>query len=140
MNREEKQVIRKEICTLLDSCQGCQYRIGQGEVPVYCSTVCPAGITMQMLASQLIADERIKTSQKVPGIFTPLIVGPWSQEEEFYLMNHLNLYKVGHLSQRLNRAPKSVSAKASYLRRKYPDMIGPKRKAKQRFGDGIACQ
>ncbi|MDF2534391.1 MAG: hypothetical protein K0R18_548 [Bacillales bacterium] len=124
MNREEKRVIRKEISGLLDSCNGCQYRIGNGEVPVHCSTVCPSGITMQKLAAQLISDETIKTSQKVVAISIPVIVGPWSSDEEFYLLNHLNLYKVAHLSQRLNRAPKSVSAKASYLRRKYPDMIG----------------
>jgi hypothetical protein len=130
MNREEKRLIRKEICSLLDSCNGCQYRIGHGEVPVFCTTVCPAGITMQALAAQLIADETVITSQKVTGISVPVIAGPWSSDEEFYLMKHLNLYKVGHLSQRLNRDPKSVSAKASYLRKKFPDMIGPKRKAK----------
>jgi hypothetical protein len=123
MDREEKRVIRREIIELLDSCTGCKYRTCKGEVPVYCSNVCPAGMAMQSLSAQLILDETKKTSQKVVGTPTRIIEGPWSMEEEFYLLNHLNIFKVGHLSARLNRAPKSVAAKVSYLKRKYPDMI-----------------
>jgi hypothetical protein len=130
MNRKEKQTIRIEICSLLDQCIGCEYRISKGETPVYCSTVCPIGITMQSLSAQLIVDET-KTTQKVGGTTTPINIGPWSSDEEFYLINHINFYKVGHLSARLNRLPKSVSAKASYLRKKFPDVIAQqKRKAK----------
>lgn len=122
MSREEKRQIRLEITELLNKCQGCKYQYSKGETPAYCSTVCPVGITMQTLSQKLIQDEKRKISVE-PVFEKPLVVGEWSPEEEFYLLNHINLFQVNHLSIRLNRAPKSVSAKISYLKRKYPESI-----------------
>lgn len=135
MNREEKRVIRLEICKILENqCKGCEYRNSQGETPTYCYTVCSFGKKLIGLSSSLLQDEEgIKVAKKVESQseVQPIVhTGPWSQEEEYYLLNHINLYQVYHLSKRLNRAPKSVSAKISYLKRKYPDLIKHKKKGR----------
>ncbi len=119
MNREEKRVIRKQICRLLENeCKNCENKRSYGETPVHCITVCPVGIKMQSLSNQLIQDERKKKSN-----VNTFNEGPWSQEEEFYLLNHMNLFKLPHLSKRLNRNLTSISRKAYFLRRRYPELL-----------------
>lgn len=119
MNREEKRNIRLKIIKLLDSkCKGCDHHFGNS-THVYCSNECSIGKSLLMYSKQLIGEEptlELTEDIKRPDPFNR---GPWNLEEEFYLLNHMELFNTMHLATRLNRSPTSVSAKMNALKRKY---------------------
>ncbi len=114
MERKDKRRIRGEIGRMLDiECKGCRFK-RRPEHADYCSNTCPVGIYMQELMSQLCLDDApvIKEEREETR---PLNSGTWSEDEVFYLVNHVPYFPVKHLAKRLNRAHQTVYLKIRYL-------------------------
>lgn len=111
MSREEKRKIRIQIHELIDNeCMGCQYRCGY-ENAHFCVSECPVGKELKTLSNSL---EEAIPSEDVQA----LNKGHWTEEEVFYLANHLDQYKVPHLAAKLNRTPSSVYAKVISIQKR----------------------
>jgi hypothetical protein len=100
-----RRSIHMQIGNILDqNCKNCEFRnIGghySSEGQRYCSKECPVGQELQGLSNELLLDEG-KTR--------------WSEEQDFYLVNHLKRYSVHHLAIRLNRSKEAVKQRISYL-------------------------
>lgn len=118
MNRKEKQLIRQEILATLDSnCRGCDRVKFRKTKDSYCNVECPVGLKLQELASKLITDayevqdKPVKTAKPKRITDPPMKRGRWSDEEVFYLYNHLNHFSIEHLAERLQRSVMSVYCK-----------------------------
>ncbi|MCX8047303.1 MAG: zinc-finger domain-containing protein [Anoxybacillus gonensis] len=104
MTREEKKQIRLQILQLLDKCTGCKER-HHGTQSV-CIISCPIGKQMQQLSVLL--------SKESPRIKR----GKWTEEEEFYLWQHKDIFDISELAARLERSELSVYSKLRQLEKK----------------------
>lgn len=111
VSREEKRKIRIQIHELIENeCMGCQYRRGY-ENAHFCVSECPVGKKLKSLSNSLegtIMSEDVRVLNR----------GRWTEEEVFYLANHLVHYKVPHLAAKLNRTPSSVYAKVISIQKR----------------------
>lgn len=106
MERLAKKQIRMSIIRVLDSrCQTCMMRSGHNGQ--YCLKECEVTTQLQKLSSQLPKNENVNDSE--------YRTGKWSNDEEFYLLNHMDHYSIEHLSRRLNRDPEFVCNKKKRL-------------------------
>jgi hypothetical protein len=111
VSREKKRKIRIQIHELIESeCMDCQYRRGY-ENAHFCIKECPVGKKLKSLSDSL-EGKTTETSDQV------LNKGRWSEEEVFYLLNHLEHFKIPHLASKLNRPPGAVHSKAASLKRR----------------------
>nr|WP_194949950.1 zinc-finger domain-containing protein [Anoxybacillus flavithermus] len=105
VTREEKKQIRLQILKLLDTqCAGCKER--HSSTQSTCVISCPIGKQMQQL-SMLLAKE-------IPRVKR----GKWTEEEEFYLWQHKDIFDVPELAARLERSELSVYSKLRQLEKK----------------------
>jgi hypothetical protein len=119
VNRIEKRLIRKEITSRLDlHCRNCKLvKANQSKDP-YCNAKCPIGLQLQELALKLVTDadevkDQVINQEKPKRIADPpLNRGRWSDEEVFYLINHLRHFSIEHIAERLQRSVASVYNKA----------------------------
>jgi hypothetical protein len=110
LTRREKSAIRKEICMTLDrECRGCEFNktnafIGKNE---QCEG-CPVGIRLHVLSRNLVEDEKKKPNVTAKLSITSNFHGSWTEDEDFYLLHHYQLYDHVHLSKKFNRSPLSI--------------------------------
>jgi hypothetical protein len=99
-----RRSIHIQIGNILDKeCKGCKFRERgsyKSEFQRYCSKECPVGQELQRLSNELLLDEG---------------KAQWSEEQDFYLVNHLKKYSVHHLAIRLNRSHEAVKQRINYL-------------------------
>ncbi|TCJ04880.1 zinc-finger domain-containing protein [Cytobacillus praedii] len=111
MSREIKRKIRIQIHELIESeCMDCQYRRGY-ENAHFCVNECPVGKELKSLSESLEGKNKESSDQL-------LNKGRWTEEEVFYLLNHLDLFKIPHLASKLNRPPGAVHSKAASLKKR----------------------
>jgi len=116
VSREEKRRVRIQIHELIENeCMGCQYRRGY-ENASFCVNECPVGRELKSLSISL----EVEPTENKEQVLTK---GSWTEEEVFYLSNHLDLYNVPHLAARLNRTPSSVYTKVNSLRKRRKRVI-----------------
>lgn len=118
MTRSEKRAIRLEIIKLLEEkCKRCQYSKGyQNKI---CIEDCPIGYEIQSLSHRLMNGEKEEVvGNKVE--FDPESKSkrrPWTEEEDFYLLNHDGIFPRDHLAKRVNRTVHSVNSRIQLLKK-----------------------
>lgn len=99
LDRKEKKKIRMNIIKVLDKhCGNCMMRTGHSGK--YCIDHCDVTNDLKKLSKKL----NVKKDIVEPQYRT----GKWTNDEEFYLLNHMHLYPLEHLSNQLNRDPQFV--------------------------------
>lgn len=119
MDRQEKRMIRLSINDILESeCKVCEYNLIGREGYLHCVRECPVGKNLQSLSNKLLEDKKgvrkRKVYEKEPE---PYQRGPWSSDEEQYLINHVPYFKPMHIAKRLNRSPNTVYQKIYSLQK-----------------------
>ncbi|UII56685.1 hypothetical protein LS684_04260 [Cytobacillus spongiae] len=121
MTREEKREIRIKIHQVIEKdCKGCPIRYH--EQAQMCNSLCPVGEELQLLASNLIGDD-YRLQRKKNKRPEDVHKGRWNEEEELYLLHHMDLYPTDHLAKKLNRHPQSVYNKIVYFRKRQQKII-----------------
>lgn len=117
MDRKEKRRIRSQINNILDSeCRGCEYN-GKNQNRV-CNKECPVGIKMQEISQVLFQDKKKQTSIFDTAFdLNDYTRRPWTIEEDYYLINHADLYSTLHLAQKFGRTPAAVQNRLNILRK-----------------------
>jgi Zinc-finger len=118
MTRKEKRAIRLEIINLLDEkCKRCQYSRGyQNKI---CIEDCPVGYEFQSLSQRLLVSKK-KGSVDKKIEFDPENKSkrrPWTEEEDFYLLNHDGIVPRDHLAKKMNRTVHSVNSRIQLLKK-----------------------
>lgn len=114
MERSEKRSLHLKISKLLDQyCLSCKFHSSKTSNKT-CFETCNVGAELRRLSSLLVTDDNRDVQGKENS--DQLKRGCWSQEEEFYLINHMDIYKIDHLAMRLCRSPKSVYSKINRLK------------------------
>jgi hypothetical protein len=124
MTRQEKRTIRLEISKTLDTnCRNCKYFSGYNKQ--ICAS-CPVGISMQELNKKLEIHNKhsaLKPKKVMPkpmtddGINLQSKRRPWTEYEDFYLLNHSKLYTNAHLAEKLNRSVMAVTMRIGKIRK-----------------------
>jgi hypothetical protein len=107
MTREEKKLIRLQIISLLEQCQGCKFR-SVTNAGIHVCPACPIGQQMQELGKKLDQSKTIFDGEKRRG---------WTEEEDFYLLHHYGIAPVERIAERLGRTPMAVIRRAYVLRK-----------------------
>ncbi|PKG23929.1 hypothetical protein [Niallia nealsonii] len=122
MDKGEKKKIRLEIIGILNTeCSNCPY-LKDNQFNKMCHHTCTFGKRMQELQVKMETKaEEVKVMKKQS--VKPYNKGRYTPEEEFYLLHHMDLYRLTHLANRLNRSLSSVSLKIKQLRRKKKEKV-----------------
>jgi hypothetical protein len=132
MDRQQKKAIHLRITQLLDShCKGCEFRSIYNS-HLHCNTNCSIGKELAACSSRLLDKSAINEYAEE---YDSLQSGLWTKEEEFYLINHANLFKIEHLAQRLNRTHGAVYNK---IRRFEKAKVISKLKRRKVSEDGLS--
>lgn len=117
INREEKRGIRKRINDIMETeCKGCQFEKGYTNNRI-CREVCPIGTKIQHLSNHLLNDSS-------PNLIDPEKLAepdpsqrrPWTDDEDYYLMNHIKHFNAVHIAKKLNRTPSSIRTRLQILK------------------------
>ncbi|MGG3452329.1 zinc-finger domain-containing protein [Domibacillus aminovorans] len=113
ITQEEKRLIRMGIHDLVETeCRGCPFVSVITEQESYCRQKCQVAYRLKGLSRQLLQDE---IDGGPYGSHVNRVYGDWTEDEDFYLVNHIPYFDEFHLSKRLNRAPGSIMRRLNML-------------------------
>jgi hypothetical protein len=131
MDRKRKRAIHLKITQLLDEhCTSCDFR-GKNKSHSHCKHNCPIGKEFAIYSSMLEGTGNDHFAVPEDSLNT----GRWTKEEEIYLINHANIFKVDHLAKTLNRSHGSVWNKLTRLKKAKILSMPKKRKVNE---DGLS--
>ncbi|WP_199425793.1 HTH domain-containing protein [Thermaerobacillus caldiproteolyticus] len=114
-----KRAIRLQLTLLLDQCDGCEYQ-KRAESSVQICSKCPLGKQIQRLGKMLDGEEVHIDGTKRRH---------WTEEEDFYLINHYGILPMERLAERLGRSRDTVRARIYALRKKGLTQVYLRKKA-----------
>lgn len=114
MTKAEKKLIRLQIISLLERCQGYPYH-SVTNACIHICPGCPIGQQMQELGKKLWRKEE-KKQQKIAKKPVAKKYRPWTPEEEEYLLQNLHM-KRSELAKQLGRTYRAVLRRISDLKK-----------------------
>ncbi|NUK29490.1 HTH domain-containing protein [Parageobacillus sp. VR-IP] len=103
MTREEKNLIRLQIISLLERCQDCQFR-SVTNASIHVCPSCPIGQRVQALGKKISGEELARYRN-------------WTKEEDAYLWNNQHLPRK-ELAKHLGRTRQAVINRLAELRKR----------------------
>ncbi|EZP75040.1 hypothetical protein H839_16108 [Parageobacillus genomosp. 1] len=103
MTKAEKKLIRLQIISLLERCQGCPYH-STTNASIHVCPSCPIGQRMQALGQKISGEEFVRYRN-------------WTKEEDEYLWNNQHLRRK-ELAKHLGRTRQAVINRLAELRKR----------------------
>lgn len=112
VDRVKTKMIMKRVNDLFEiHCTECnilkEFREQKKEPMSYCINSCPVGRKIRYYGLRLVPDKPVR----------------WSEDEMFYIKNHMNVFSISHLAFRLNRPVEEVDEMVHKLKKEREEVL-----------------